>query len=341
MKKLNVQALILDASSVTFILVSLYILLSRPSEEMLLNLKANAASTFTLWMGALVVMAATAGRYKTLGKLLFAGPEPLPNAEVPIYRQFWGIQLLLVLIVAFVVGLRVTEFSFVELLDERGLAGAQRIFHALLRPDYRILPQAVLAIIETLFIAFMATLFALPVAFVLSFVCAKNLVGKTALGLLVYYSLRSLLNFARSIEPLIWAIIFSVWVGIGPFAGMLALFLHSVVSLTKNYSELVEGISDGPIEAIEATGATPLQVIWYAVVPQIVLPYTAFTIYRWDINVRMATVIGLVGGGGIGTMLIQYQGQAMWEQVGCLVAVVATVVWLLDAGSAAIRQAIK
>ena len=75
--------------------------------------------------------------------------------------------------------------------------------------------------------------------------------------------------------------------------------------------------------------------------PQIVLPYTAFTIYRWDINVRMATIIGLVGGGGIGTMLIQYQGQAMWREVGCLVIVIAAVVWVMDATSAYIREAIK
>jgi phosphonate transport system permease protein len=76
-------------------------------------------------------------------------------------------------------------------------------------------------------------------------------------------------------------------------------------------------------------------------VPQIVLPYISFTVYRWDINVRMATILGLVGGGGIGTLLIKYQGQAMWHQVGTIVVVIAFVVWALDAFSAHVRSAIK
>lgn len=111
----------------------------------------------------------------------------------------------------------------------------------------------------------------------------------------IYILIRSYMNITRSIEPLIWAILFSVWIGIGPFAGSLALMIHSIASLVKQYSEAVEGVEDGPIEALQATGASRVAVVWCAVVPQVVLPYLAFTIYRWDINVRMATVIGLVG----------------------------------------------
>ena len=138
-----------------------------------------------------------------------------------------------------------------------------------------------------------------------------------------------------------WAIIFSVWVGIGASAGMLALMIHSIASLAKQYSEIVETVSDGPIEGIQATGASQLQTIWYAIVPQVILPYISFTVYRWDINVRMATIVGFVGGGGIGKLLIAYQGQAMWEEVGCIFFVIAVVVWLLDQGSAYIREALK
>jgi phosphonate transport system permease protein len=145
----------------------------------------------------------------------------------------------------------------------------------------------------------------------------------------------------RSIEPLIWAIIFTVWVGIGPFAGMMGLMIHSIASLAKQYSEFIECVDDGPIEGILATGAKGMQVIWFAVVPQIVLPYISFTIYRWDINVRMATIIGLVGGGGIGTMLIQYQGQALWREVGTLALLIVIAVWVMDTASAYIREAIK
>jgi ABC-type phosphate/phosphonate transport system permease subunit len=118
-------------------------------------------------------------------------------------------------------------------------------------------------------------------------------------GLIVYYITRTILNAMRSVEPLIMAIVFAIWVSIGPFAGVLALTLHSIAALGKLYSEQVESIDPGPIEAITATGATRLQTIVYGVVPQIVPPYIAFTLYRWDINVRMSTIIGFVGGGSI------------------------------------------
>ena len=156
----------------------------------------------------------------------------------------------------------------------------------------------------------------------------------------VYYVLRMITNLTRSIEPLIWAIIFSVWVGIGPFAGMLALMIHTVSSLTKQYSEQIEDIDTGTLEAIDATGAHPVQVVWYAILPQILIPFLSFTIYRWDINVRMATIIGLVGGGGIGTMLMQYQGLAQWNEVGLIVLMIAVVVWVMDYVSAKIREAL-
>ena len=189
--------------------------------------------------------------------------------------------------------------------------------------------------------AFVATAIALPFAFLLGFLAARNLMDSSPVFLAIYTIVRFFLNLTRSIEPLVWAIIFSVWVGIGPFAGMLALCLHTVSSLAKLYSEQIENVDDGPIEAITATGAHPFQVIWYGVVPQIVLPYLSFTIYRWDINVRMATIIGLVGGGGIGTLLMQYQGLAKWNEVGMLVIMIAFIVWAMDYASSKIRAAIK
>ena len=115
--------------------------------------------------------------------------------------------------------------------------------------------------------------------------------------MVIYYFTRTIFNVQRAIEPLILAIVFVVWVGIGPFAGVLALTLHTIAALGKLYSEQVENIAQGPIEAVTATGANRLQTIVYAVIPQIVPPYIAFTIYRWDINVRMSTIIGFAGGG--------------------------------------------
>lgn len=259
----------------------------------------------------------------------------------PIMKEPFIMYIMFVVALTFVSGIYVAQVSVYEFLSESGLTGAKRIFTALLNPNWNILQDAVFAAVETIYMAFIATAVALPIAFILAFFAARNLMSGSRTTLAVYSLVRFFLNVSRSIEPLVWAIIFSVWVGIGPFAGMLALCLHSVSSLSKLYSEQIENVSNGPIEAMMATGAHPIQVIWFGVVPQIILPYLSFTIYRWDINVRMATVIGLVGGGGIGTMLMQYQGLAKWNEVGMLVIVIAFIVWVMDYMSSKIREAIK
>ncbi len=159
-------------------------------------------------------------------------------------------------------------------------------------------------------------------------------------GLILYYTSRTILNALRAIEPLIMAIVFVVWVGIGPFAGVLALTLHTIASLGKLYSEQVENISEGPIEAVTATGANRLQTIIYAVMPQIIPPYIAFTIYRWDINVRMSTIIGFAGGGGIGFLLQQNLNLLKYRQASVQMIAIAIVVATLDYVSAKIREKI-
>jgi phosphonate transport system permease protein len=154
----------------------------------------------------------------------------------------------------------------------------------------------------------------------------------------IYYLTRLVLNVIRSIEPLIWALIAVVWVGLGPFAGIVALTIHSIAALGKLYSEAIEGIDPGPIEAIQATGANRLQTIVFAVLPQMISPFISFSIYRWDINVRMSTVIGLVGGGGIGFILVQYIRLLDYSSAGIAVWFIAITVALLDYVSAEIRN---
>lgn len=275
----------------------------------------------------------------SIGKACFGLYDLDPNK--PIMKEPFSVLGVIILIITVIAGVFISQISIREFLSESGLNGARRIFTALFQPNMAIFEPALFAAIETIYMAFIATITALPIAFILGFFAARNLMSESRFFFSLYVIIRFFLNMTRSIEPLVWAIIFSVWVGIGPFAGMLALCLHSVSSLAKLYSEQIENISEGPIEAIKATGAHPIQVIWYGVVPQIVLPYLSFTIYRWDINVRMATVIGLVGGGGIGTMLMQYQGLAKWNEVGLLVLVIAAIVWIMDYTSSKIRAAIK
>ncbi len=165
--------------------------------------------------------------------------------------------------------------------------------------------------------------------------------GGNPITMAIYFIVRTILNIVRSIEALIMAIIFVVIVGLGPFPGMLAITVHTIAALGKLYSEVIEGIDPGPIEAIRATGATWLQVVRYAVIPQIVPPFTALTIYRWDINVRSSTIIGFVGGGGIGFFLYQWILITDYRAVGASFIAIAVVVIILDFFSAKLREGLK
>jgi len=162
--------------------------------------------------------------------------------------------------------------------------------------------------------------------------------GEISIGIVVYAIVRTLMNIIRSIEPLIWALVGIIWIGPGPFAGTIALTIHTVAALGKLYSESIESIDPGPIEAIQATGANRIQTIMYAVVPQVLPPFISFTIYRWDINVRLSTIIGLVGGGGIGFILIQWIRQFQYEPAGIAVWLITITVAALDYISSEIRE---
>ena len=162
--------------------------------------------------------------------------------------------------------------------------------------------------------------------------------GQLGSGLGIYYMFRTLFNTLRSIEALILALVFVIWVGLGAFAGTLALALHTVAANAKLYSEQVESISSGPLEAVRATGATRLQTVVYAVVPQIVAPFIAFTMYRWDINVRMSTIIGFVGGGGIGLILQQNINLLNYRGAAAQILAIAIVVAAMDYVSSRLRE---
>ncbi|MGZ5279488.1 MAG: phosphonate ABC transporter, permease protein PhnE [Pseudobdellovibrionaceae bacterium] len=323
------------------ICVALFIITS-PSEDEMLKLSRNATIFLIAMIGSgfLSYLLNKAGQ-KTLGEMVFEPPHKKAQAKDETwYKTVWGWELLVFIGVTMVVGLNVTQVSIVKLVDEESFYPTMRLFQSLMTPNWNLLPRAVLMMIETMFLAFVATSLAIPIAFIACFFAAKNIMKHPA-AFVVYLIVRTLLNITRSVEAFIWAIIFTVWVGIGPFAGMMALFIHSIASLTKQYSEIVEVVNDGPIEGIQSTGANLIQTIWFAIVPQVILPFISFTVYRWDINIRMATIVGFVGGGGIGYLLQTYSSQAMWAEVGTIVVVIAFVVWFMDTASAYIREALK
>lgn len=337
-----VKRTIFDSLMLGYLFCVAIVVATAPSDEQMLLLGRNASIFFAMiFLGGLISYFLNLSGQKTMGEVIFEPPHKKAHAkEESWYKTFYGWQLVIFVIVTFIVGFQVTQFSIVKLIDIESLQPTFRLFQGLTSPNWDLLPKAVLKMIETIFLAFLATGLAIPVAFVLCFFCAKNIMKHPA-AFVVYLSLRTLLNLTRAVEAFIWAIIFSVWVGIGPFAGMLALMIHSIVSLAKQYSEIVETVDEGPIEGIQSTGANKVQTVWFAIVPQVILPFISFTVYRWDINIRMATIVGFVGGGGIGSLLQTYQGQAMWPEVGTIIAVIAFVVWFMDTSSAYLREALK
>ncbi|MBA3075418.1 MAG: phosphonate ABC transporter, permease protein PhnE [Anaerolineae bacterium] len=197
------------------------------------------------------------------------------------------------------------------------------------------------AMLVTIFMALIATTIGTIIAIPLSFLAASNITRKGKFGTAVYYLVRGFLNIIRSYEPLVLATIFAMIVGFGsPFAGVIALSITTAASLGKMFSEAVESIDTGPIEAITATGANRVQVVMYAVVPQIIPDFLSFTIYHWDINVRISTIIGFVGGGGIGYFLSQRINTLQYSQAGTALLAIILVVWALDFLSSEIRKSL-
>lgn len=192
--------------------------------------------------------------------------------------------------------------------------------------------------IVTLLMALMATTIGSIFAIPLSFLAARNIMGESRLGQSVYYALRTTFNVTRSIEPLILVLVAAAWVGAGPFAGVVALALSNIPNLGKLFSESIEEIDPGPVEAVTTSGATRMQSLVYAIIPQLVPPFLAFIIYQWDINIRMSTVIGFVGGGGIGQQFRIWVSLNQYAAAGTAIWAIVIMVWSMDYLSAKARE---
>lgn len=266
--------------------------------------------------------------------LRVVGHEEVKSKRRPWYRQSWSVAVIAILLATVITAFLVTEVNWHALINNAGKT--VNIWKAFLSPDWSLLGIGFRLLLVTIFMAFMATAFAVVVAVPLSFLAARNL-AQGLVGRTIYMIVRAIMSIIRSIEPIIWAIIFVVWVRVGAFPGVLALLVHSIADLTKLYSERLESIDPGPVEAIRASGGSKLQVVLYGIIPQIINPYLSFTLYRWDINVRMATIIGLVGGGGIGQRLMQYTRVWRWSQASMMMILIMLVVWVMDYSSSRLR----
>jgi len=154
----------------------------------------------------------------------------------------------------------------------------------------------------------------------------------------VYQPMRRLMDATRAINEMVFALLFVVAVGLGPFAGVLALFVHTTGILAKLFSEAVEAIDPHPVEGIRATGATPLAEIVFGVLPQVMPLWISYTLYRFESNVRSAAVVGIVGAGGIGALLWDVVRGFQYAQTMAIMIMIIVTVSVLDLISARIRR---
>jgi phosphonate transport system permease protein len=225
------------------------------------------------------------------------------------------------------------EWAFFADAHEQAADLAQRMWP----PRWSYLPVIVRPLIETVHIATLGTLIALVFSIPLAFLAARN---TTANGF-TWAIGRALLVASRSVNTIIWGLLFVAIFGPGAVAGIAAVAARSIGFLAKLVAEAIEEADRGQIEAIEATGAGTAQVYLVGILPQVMPVLIGTTVYRWDINVRESSVLGFVGAGGIGLHLYASINQFAWQQVLVVLAAILAIVLVSEAVSAHIRARIS
>lgn len=200
-------------------------------------------------------------------------------------------------------------------------------------PDFHYWDLFLEEMIVTVQIAIWGTVLAVIFAIPFGVLSAENIAP-----LWLYWPVRRLMDAARAINELVFAMLFVVAVGLGPFAGVMALFIHTTGILAKLFSEAVEAIDPRPVEGIRATGATKVQEVIYGVIPQVLPLWISFSLYRFESNVRSATVVGLVGAGGIGVLLWEYIRGFYYGETAAVILVIVVTVSMLDMLSQRLRK---
>ncbi|MDT3682781.1 MAG: phosphonate ABC transporter, permease protein PhnE [Truepera sp.] len=223
----------------------------------------------------------------------------------------------------FVLAFQQTKFNLPALFT--GAADFFRFFGRL-RPDFTALPQIWGPLLQTIQIAYVATVVGSLIAIPLIFLASAN----TAVNPASMWVARTLLTVLRSIPDLLWAALFVAVLGLGALPGVVALTFFSIGVLAKLGSETVESIDPGPLEALRAVGAGRNRTIAFAVVPQVAATMVSYMLYVFEINVRASVVIGFVGAGGIGLLLQRYFNFFDYTGLGALIVVIFVVVLIID-----------
>ena len=228
------------------------------------------------------------------------------------------------------------EIDFIKLVTDSSKYFGD-ILSRMLPPDFSNLNQLIYAMFETIEIAFLGTFIAIVLSIPLGLFSARNL----APNYFVYLICKTIVIFFRAIPEFIIAMILVIAIGFGAMPGVLALGLHTMGFLAKFYAEDIEHINKGPIDALKSSGATKSQIISFGVIPQILPSFVANNLYILDRNVRMATMLGIVGAGGIGYELQSSFRMFEYERVSAIIILIFVTIFLIDHLSALIRSKIK
>ena len=204
-------------------------------------------------------------------------------------------------------------------------------------PNWAFIDKLIVPAIETVQIALWGTLLAVILAVPVCFFAARNLTPNMA----VFHLTRQVFNVTRGVNEIILALVFVAAVGLGPFPGVLALAVHGAGMLGKFFSESIEEIDQGPIEALRSTGAGPIQIIIFGVLPQVITAWIAVVLYRFETNLRQATVLGMVGAGGIGFELIGSMKLFQYQDTATCILVIIAMVMVADYVSTRLRAWIQ
>ena len=232
----------------------------------------------------------------------------------------WSLIRLVIILFIVYKSASATKFSPSNLIQ--GIENVVALLTRMLPPNWKVWSQVLSLSLETIYIAIMSTILALIISLPLSLMAAKN----TSPHPIAYHIVRNILNFLRGVPELIFALLFVVAVGMGPFAGVLALATHTTGVLGKIFAEYIEEAKIGPQEAIMSTGASRLQVIYFGIIPQVMPNILAMIFYRFEVNVRSATVLGFVGAGGIGFYLLTAMRLLNYStSITCIIAILIMV----------------
>lgn len=267
-----------------------------------------------------------------------SGTSTSPQPVLDAYRRAWRrtlVQLLVILTVVGVASWHVGLLDLTTLLD--GVPAIATLLGESMPPDFANAGNWINPLVDTLAMSIAGTASAVVFSVPLAFLAARN----TSPHPLVFHITRVMLNGLRSVPELIMGIIFVAAVGFGALPGVLALGLHSIGMVGKFFAEAIEHVDEAPVEAARASGASPMQVLVHAVLPQVLPQFADTAVYRWEYNFRASTVMGMVGAGGIGFELMGSLRIMQYQEVSAILLVILVMVTIVDGLSGRLRKSFK